>query len=148
MLRPIEVQDLAAIREIASFSFPTLWTEADFLYFLNHPTRACFGVFVEKSLEAYLLSLVVQGEMDLVSIATHPRARRKGHARTLLRHAESLPEVRKIFLEVDTENEAAISLYKADGFEIYGKRLKYYGGKKDAHLMRKLISVFGSKNAT
>ena len=40
-------------------------------------------------------------------------------------------------LEVNVNNTVAIALYKKYGFEIEGKRIKFYGGKDDALIMWK-----------
>ena len=57
-----------------------------------------------------------------------PQWRRKGIARVLLaeiiRRARSRPELEQINLAVATVQEPAIRLYKALGFEIYGKDLR------------------------
>ena len=44
-----------------------------------------------------------------------------------------------ISLEVNEINEPAINLYKKAGFEIVGKRKKYYDGKNDAIIMTKFF---------
>lgn len=45
-----------------------------------------------------------------------------------------------ITLEVNTENEIAINLYKKYGFETLGKRKKYYNNTYDAYIMTKYLS--------
>lgn len=44
-----------------------------------------------------------------------------------------------ITLEVNTENEIAINLYKKYGFENLGKRKKYYDNTFDAYIMTKYL---------
>ncbi len=85
----------------------------------------------------FLLTLLVQGEMDVISIAVSPEYRRKNIAKTLLETAWELPQVKQAFLEVDTENSPAIQFYESFGFKAYGVRKKYYEGKRDALVMKR-----------
>ena len=91
-------------------------------------------------LEAYVLFSRVLDEAELLRIATHPEARRKGHARILL--AEGLGQlhqagIREVFLEVEENNHPARQLYEAFGFEPSGRRPAYYPSGAAAILYRK-----------
>lgn len=44
-------------------------------------------------------------------------------------------EVRRVFLEVRTNNQTAIEMYKKNGFEIVAERPNYYGPGLDAFVM-------------
>lgn len=64
-----------------------------------------------------------------MNLATHPRARRRGVARGLLRRL--VAEARawgasRVFLEVRELNQAAQTLYASEGFEVVGRRRRYY----------------------
>jgi [ribosomal protein S18]-alanine N-acetyltransferase len=139
-VRVLRSSDIEAIRQIAKQVFPKLWSEKDFAYFLTHDCGWCRGIFRSGVLIAYCISLVIHGEMDLVSIATEPSLQRKGLAERLIRLAEEAPGVSRILLEVNTNNTAAIRFYEKVGFLSYGKRLKYYEGKEDALLMNRVLS--------
>jgi [ribosomal protein S18]-alanine N-acetyltransferase len=136
VIRRLGRQDLGAIRTIASESFDTVWKEKDFDYFVQHPSGFCWGLFIEHKLVGYFLSLLVQSEMDIVSIAVSKAWRRFGLAAMLLQYVWEFPVVSKGFLEVESGNESAILLYEKIGFWKYGLRKKYYGGIKDAVLMK------------
>lgn len=128
--------DVGEVRSLAHRCFPEKWSEADILYFLEHPTGLCTGIFHEDGgLVAYLLALLVQGELDIITVATDERYRRRGLARRLLLHAYQRPSVRRVTLEVSTGNAPAIALYESLGFKRDGVRKKYYRGTGDAYLM-------------
>lgn len=84
--------------------------------------------------------MIVDGAAEVLTVGTVPAARRRGVGRELL--GELLAEaVRRgaaeVFLEVRTDNDAAIALYEADGFERIGLRRGYYDhGRVDALTMR------------
>jgi ribosomal-protein-alanine N-acetyltransferase len=89
--------------------------------------------------QAFLLAWVVLDELEILSVATHPAARRQGAGRALIDRA--LAEARgarcrRLLLEVRRSNEAAIALYRAVGFHIAGRRRRYYpDNNEDALLM-------------
>ena len=72
------------------------------------------------------------GEAELLNLAVHPQARRRGVARALL----ALLEGRKIWVEVRESNTAAIRFYESQGFAVCGRRRAYYANPaEDAILM-------------
>ncbi len=139
-IRALDCRDTAAVRGIAAESFPLLWSEQEFNYFLSHEHRLCLGLFSKSSeesrLRAYFLGLLVHGDLDIISVATRLDDRRLGFGQQLLDHACQQPQVLRAFLEVETENTAAIGLYQKRGFQRLGRRSAYYGPGRDAYLMR------------
>lgn len=68
---------------------------------------------------------------DVLSLAVDPTARRRGLGRALL--AELLTQAwsagaERVLLEVAADNEAALALYAAAGFEAVRRRVGYYAG--------------------
>jgi ribosomal-protein-alanine N-acetyltransferase len=134
----LDCRHLDAVRALAARCFTRAWGSQDFAYFLSHECRQAWGIFSADSpprLAAYFLGLLVQGELDVISVATEPLARRQGLAARLIRQACADPAVEKAFLEVDVGNTAAIALYRKLGFQPTGVRRGYYEGKSDAQLM-------------
>lgn len=90
-----------------------------------------------------ILCRVAAGEMEVLTLAVTPAARRRGVARALM--AVAMPAARDLgaseaFLEVAVDNAAAIALYEALGFRKAGLRKAYYdrgpAGVMDALVMR------------
>jgi len=133
---PVGPAHLQTIREIARESFPVLWAPKEFLYFLEHPLGLNLGIFTGDTLQTYFLSLLVRGELDIVSVASRPECRKQGKAERLLRYVQKLPTVDKAFLEVEASNLPAQKLYEKIGFSVTGVRKKYYQHRHDAHLMK------------
>lgn len=72
-------------------------------------------------------------EVELLTLAVHPDARRKGIGRHLLaefRAAAASRGAQEIFLEVTENNDAARGLYHWGGFFDVGIRKDYYAGSK------------------
>lgn len=123
-----DVDDIAAIEKRA-FSDP--WSAASF--------RALFGnplvhfVVAEDAISGRVLGYVVAwfvvDEAEIANLAVADDARRSGVGAMLLDHAIASASGRQcqvLFLEVRESNAAARALYASRGFEVAGRRSKYY----------------------
>lgn len=138
-LARLDCRHIEDIRRIAHDSFETVWGPQDYAYFLAHEHGLCLGVFDgEERLIAYFLGIVVQGDLDVVSIATLPPHRKRGIGRQLLAEACQAAGVERAFLEVAVDNTSAITLYKKMGFLVTGVRRGYYEQKRDAYVMARV----------
>ena len=115
------------------FVTPRPWSAAEFAGFLTD--SLCFTLTAPsqegpaKDLAGFLVGRVVAGEAELLTLAVAPEARRQGIAARLL--AAFLAEARArnaetAFLEVASDNQAALALYRAGGFAPVGLRPAYY----------------------
>jgi ribosomal-protein-alanine N-acetyltransferase len=80
----------------------------------------------------------VEAEVHTIGVDPEHQGRGVGGAllRALLARADELRAT--TFLEVRTDNETAIALYRKHGFEIIGLRKRYYQPSgADAHTMRR-----------
>lgn len=142
VIHKLDCRHVDTVRKIATTSFPQAWESKDFAYFLSHPASHSFGLFHRSfdsrkaELQAYFIGFLVKGDLDIISVATRTDQRRKGYGESVMRYVRSLPQVRRVFLEVDKENTAALKMYLKLGFEIVGQRKKYYENKRDAFVMR------------
>jgi len=86
------------------------------------------------------MARVAADEAEILTLAVEPAARRKGMASALL--AEAARRAREqgaaaMFLEVSTANRAARALYERLGFTTVGRRKSYYGGERDALILKR-----------
>ncbi len=116
--------EMAAIHK-AAFQRQRPWSAAEFEEL--HSSEFVFSV--EATQDCFALGRIIADEAELLTIATHPDAQRKGLATACLtdfldvcreRQAES------VFLEVDEKNLAAQVLYRSFGFVEIGRRRNYY----------------------
>ena len=85
-------------------------------------------------------------EGEIIMIMIDPGFRHKGRGTLLLKKLlDDLKSIgcKKIFLEVGSNNEGAIALYKKNNFEKIGERKEYYslktGGKLNALVFQKVL---------
>ena len=131
----------AALADLHAGSQPAArpWSAADFA-----GTLAQTSVFCLTLDSGFALGRVILDEAEVLLIAVHQDAQRRGYATTLMSdfgaHAQNLG-ARTGFLDVAASNTAARSLYRRCGWTEHGRRKGYYslpgGSKDDALLMRK-----------
>lgn len=101
------------------------------------------GGFAVTEADGFAIGRAAAGEAELITIAVAPEARRTGIGRRLLEAFEDAARGRgalAAFLEVAADNEAALALYRAQGWDETGRRRGYYrraGGAVDAVTMTK-----------
>jgi len=86
------------------------------------------------SIIGYCALEIILDEAEIHTIAVQHKHRKKGIAKQLVKACIAKSNAKKVFLEVNEENEAAINLYKGLGFMPISKRQKYYGDN-DAIIM-------------
>lgn len=96
----------------------------------------------------FIVARCAADEAEIITVAVATTGRSKGYGRQLL--DASLAElarrrIRKVFLEVEAGNDAALRLYATAGFERIGTRRGYYrqadGSRRDALTMRLDLSA-------
>jgi ribosomal-protein-alanine N-acetyltransferase len=90
------------------------------------------------SLLGYAGLVRVGREAEVHTLAVDPAHQRRGIGRTLLRAILDHAVGATVFLEVRTDNESAIRLYRSEGFDVIGTRRGYYRPSgADAFTMRR-----------
>jgi len=132
--------DLDQIMEIERSSFASPWSRQVFVEEFEHAFSSVVVLRDEEEdrIQAFINYWVVYDEIHVLNIATHPEARRRGHARRLLNHAIQTGLTRSaslVTLEVRPSNLEATRLYAGFGFEQVGLRRRYYENGEDALVM-------------
>jgi ribosomal-protein-alanine N-acetyltransferase len=156
-VRLMVVADLPAVSQIDELSFSQPWSFSAFEVELANSNARCWVVEREDlnsrvdqpsaalgsvSPGCVLAALVlwrVLDEAHIATIAVHPDYRRQGCGKLLLQVAMQAAYVegaRLFYLEVRAGNLAAQKMYADFGYEIVGRRQKYYKDNgEDALLM-------------
>jgi [ribosomal protein S18]-alanine N-acetyltransferase len=132
--------DAAAIAALHAASFQRGWAEEECHRLLIDRNVVGHRTTVGKSLIGFILSRLVAGEAEILSIAIAPAWRGRGLARPLLDlHLRRLAGLgaRVVFLEVGERNTPAGRLYQKAGFYEVGRRKGYYDGGAAALVLRR-----------
>ncbi len=114
----------AALHGLCFADTPRAWNAAEFAAYRADP-----NVLTCESPFGFVLARVVADQAEILTLAVHPDARRKGEARALLHEVEALARARgakEMFLEVRDDNLAAKQLYDSAGYTAAGYRKNYY----------------------
>lgn len=133
------IRDLDAVLVIERASFSQPWSRD--MFWVEVSENPCSRFFVAETaggVVGYVGGWVVVDEMQVISLAVRPDARRRGLASRLLeRLFTSAGEgLARASLEVRRSNQAAIAMYGRFGFREAGVRIGYYDDpREDALLM-------------
>ncbi len=129
--------DAAPLAVLHAASFDEAWDAASLRTMLAAP-----GAYAFHNPDGFVLARVAGGEAEILSLAVAPQARGKGLGRALLRTAIAKAEqmgADAMFLEVGSDNPAALALYAGLGFVNVGARKAYYRARNasgDALVLR------------
>jgi [ribosomal protein S18]-alanine N-acetyltransferase len=139
LIGPMMVADAKRCAELehALFNCDDPWSPEAFLEALaagHHYLSAREG----DSLIGYVGLARVGREAEVHTLAVDPAHQRRGIGRALLRAILDHAEGATVFLEVRTDNDSAIRLYRSEGFDVIGIRRGYYRPSgADAFTMRR-----------
>ncbi len=128
-------RDAAAIARLHAASFHRGWSDGEIERMLRDRHVLAHRAMSGQSLAGFILSRLVTGEAEILSVAVAAARRGKGMARRLLDlHLRRLAGlgVRTVFLEVEEGNSPALRLYRRAGFRQVGRREGYYQESKGA----------------
>lgn len=129
--------------------FEPSWDEGSIRRLLDHPASTAFVATLEKPdhVVGFVLGQIAADESEILSIGVDPGCQRSGLGERLvssLMRAVARAEVRRIYLEVASDNDAALRLYAKSGFERTGRRAGYYarpgGPPADAVTMARTLT--------
>ncbi len=140
IVRRMEIEDVPVAHEIDKLSFTLPWPQRSLRFEVSdNPAARCWVAELDGRVVGMLVLWMIVDEAHIATLATHPEYRRQGIAEQLLvtaldeAHAEG---ARSALLEVRAGNETAQSLYRKYGFDIVGRRERYYkDNNEDAILM-------------
>jgi ribosomal-protein-alanine N-acetyltransferase len=124
-------RDAAAISALHGVSFNRGWTEEEIEQLMLDRQVVTHRATIGGRFAGFIMSRLVQGEAEILSVAIAPARRRRGVGRQLLHlHLRRLAGLgaRVVFLEVDESNDAARRLYRRFGFHEAARREGYYFG--------------------
>lgn len=139
-IRRMTLDDIPAVVALDKLSFTLPWPERSFRFELtDNPASRCWVVDLDGKIVGVIVAWLLVDEVHVATIATHPDHRRQGIAQELLTYAlryMSREGAVTSFLEVRENNLAAQEMYRKFGYEVTGRRKRYYRDTdEDAILM-------------
>jgi ribosomal-protein-alanine N-acetyltransferase len=123
--------DAATFAALHAECFRRGWTDGEFEGLLLDRSVLAHRATIRSTLVGFILSRLVAGEAEILSVGVAAARRNQSVARKLLEtHLRRLVALgaRAVFLEVDEKNTPARRLYRRAGFREVGRRPGYYAG--------------------
>ena len=137
----MQPEHVAAVAEMERQCFSDPWSEKSVASELDNPLSLWLIAEADGVVAGYVGSQTVLDSSDMMNLAVSQDFRRQGIGEQLVNSlTEALAEkgVKTLLLEVRISNEPAKQLYQKLGFEIVGKRPRYYEKpREDALILRK-----------
>ena len=131
--------DAAVLAGLHRECFARAWDETAMAQFAASPEVLCLIGSVAGGAGAapagFLIVRKAGDEAEILTLGVAPSCRNRGLGRALLQTAIDLLRAsgtKRLFLEVETGNEAALRLYRSFGGEAVGRRTGYYEHGADA----------------
>jgi len=140
MIRPIKFDDLDAVYNLETALFPNPWPKSFFQHDLMSGDSVGLVAEQEGQLIGYAMATLTGDGFHVTNIAIDRQHQRRGLGRELMNQLEALATAkgsRYVFLEVRTNNNAAIRFYEKLGYAILFTRRNYYIDGDDAFVMDK-----------
>ena len=142
-IREVTESDLAVLLQIEKECYSQPWSQQQFVQELRNPVASLLLGEIENRIVGYICYWLIDGEMEILNLATAPKVRRKGVAAQLMDEAFSRCEAKNLstaWLEVRAANHPAMTLYRRSGFKSSGIRKGYYRDGEDAIVMVKIFT--------
>ena len=128
-------RDAAAMAALHAASFQRGWSEDEIERMLLDRSVVAHRAMIGRGLAGFILSRMVEGEAEILSVAVAGARRGRGFGRRLLDlHLRRLAGLgaTSVFLEVGEDNTPACRLYMRAGFYEIGRRAGYYPAQAGA----------------
>lgn len=121
----------ADIARVHARIFSPAWDEKSVHGLLDHPAATAFvaTLAVPTEVIGFIIGQIAADESEILTVGVDPAYRKHGVGKLLaegLMRAVGRAEVRRVYLEVATDNAAALHLYSKLGFVPAGVRKAYY----------------------
>jgi ribosomal-protein-alanine N-acetyltransferase len=144
-IRKMTVDDVSAVVDLDQKSFSLPWPERSFRFELtDNPASRCWVAELDGKIVGMIVVWLIVDEAHVATIATDPAYRRQGIGKRLLAYAlrHMIQDgARSSFLEVRESNLAAQEMYRKFGYEVTGRRRRYYRDNDEDAILMSLDSL-------
>jgi len=144
-IRKMTLEDMPSVIDLDQKSFSLPWPERSFRFELTaNSASRCWVAELDGKIVGMIVVWLIIDEAHVATIATHPDFRRRGIGTKLLSHALRLmmdEGASSSFLEVRESNFSAQEMYRKFGYEVSGRRPRYYKDNNEDAILMNLASL-------
>jgi [ribosomal protein S18]-alanine N-acetyltransferase len=130
--------DAGVLARLHGTCFASAWDEPAMMPFAASPEVLCLIGLVKNAEAGFFIARKASDEAEILTFGVTPEFRKMGLGRAMLDAAmERLRAsgAKRLFLEVEESNEAALRLYLSFGGKAVGHRKDYYAPGSDAAIL-------------
>ncbi len=138
----MNLDDFEQIKDYLQEEFDEFWTPNILKSELESPNSKYIVAKENENIVGFAGIIISIDDTEITNIVTKKAERKRGIGTLLLDKLIEMTKKEnrdKISLEVNENNIEAKNLYIKNGFEIVGRRKKYYNGIDDAIIMTKFL---------
>lgn len=138
----MNLDDFEQIKDCLQEEFDEFWTPNILKSELESPNSKYIVAKENENIVGFAGIIISIDDTEITNIVTKKAERKRGIGTLLLDKLIEMTKKEnrdKISLEVNENNIEAKNLYIKNGFEIVGRRKKYYNGIDDAIIMTKFL---------
>lgn len=138
----MNLDDFEQIKDCLQEEFDEFWTPNILKSELENPNSKYIVAKENENIVGFAGIIISIDDTEITNIVTKKAERKRGIGTLLLDKLIEMTKKEnrdKISLEVNENNIEAKNLYIKNGFEIVGRRKKYYNGIDDAIIMTKFL---------
>lgn len=139
-IRKMRFDDIDKVYALEAELFPNPWPRSFFEHDLAVKNTLAFIVEYKERVVGYSLASCSNSAFHITNIAVNKECQREGIGTELMNRLEKIALDRGCtyaYLEVRTDNKAAIKMYQRLGYSIVRKQELYYINGDDAYVMDK-----------
>lgn len=147
VVEPATLRDAPALSRLHQDAFHRGWSANEFEQMLVERNTLAHRLCIGRKVVGFIISRIAADEAEILSVAIDKSQRGRGLSRGLLRtHLGYLAGsgLKQVFLEVEENNRPARALYEKAGFDVIGRRERYYkeasGAELNALVMQRGLS--------
>ena len=141
IIEEMNLVDVAAVAEMERKYIYHPYSEDVLSEMLKNPSCLALKIVDGGKTVAYVSGQFVIDEFNINNVVVEQACRRRGYAEALMNEVIKVCEqenIKKIYLEVAQDNEAAKNLYFKLGFKFSYERKKYYGDQSALVLIKSI----------
>jgi len=123
--------------------FPAKWSAESWDAEINNELNFQYLFYIDSAINGFAAFSQMANDIEIRKFGILPENRNMGYGRTILNNLLNRFTDKpwsRIFLEVSSENKAAIRLYESVNFNRISTRKKYYKDTTDAFLYERMIN--------
>lgn len=120
----LNIRHINALKALHHLCLPYVsYSDASWRSFIMNDPYYTFGLLENDNPIAFLISSIIDDDSEIISIGVHPDWRGQFLASQMIQHISQI--TKNIYLEVASDNIAAINCYRKLGFQHIGVRKNY-----------------------